>query len=135
MFASFAALVVAWVEFAGISFVGLILVAAFSLLARFLGGRSYQGGVEPSFEGGDERERVLRYRAHYFAYSYLDLLLFPVLLAVFWRKGPEGMAASAAVRVWLNRLPWALMIAWGILYYTLPQAILLWTEPDMEDRQ
>jgi hypothetical protein len=45
------------------------------------------------------------------------------------------MAASAAVQVWLDRLPWALMIAWGILYYTLPQAILLWTEPDMEDGQ
>ena len=126
---------VAWVEFAGISFVGLVLLAAFSLLARFLGGRSYQGGVVPSFEGGDERERILRYRVHDLAYSYLDLLLFPVLLAVFWRKGPEGMGALALVRVWLDRLPWALMIAWGILYYTPPQAILLWTEPDREDRQ
>jgi hypothetical protein len=93
MYASFAALVVAWVEFAGISFVGLVLLAAFSLLARLLGGRSYQGGVVPSFEGGDERERILRYRAHYLAYSYLDLLLFPVLLSVFWRKGPERMGA------------------------------------------
>ena len=104
MYASFAALVVAWVEFAGISFVGLIFVAAFSLLARFLGGRSYQGGVVPWFEGGDGRGRILRYRAHYLAYSYLELLLFPVLLAVFWRKGPEGMAASAAARVWLDQL-------------------------------
>jgi hypothetical protein len=135
IYASFAALVVAWFLFAGVSFVGLVLLAAFSLMARFLGGRSYRGGVVPSFEGGDERERIHRYRAHYLAYSYLDLLFFPALLAVFGRKGPEAMAASAAVQVWLDRLPWALMIAWGILSYTLPQAILLWTEPDMEDGQ
>jgi hypothetical protein len=135
IYASFAALVVAWVLFAGMSFVGLALFAAFWLMARLLGGRSYRGGVVPSFEGGDERERILRYRAHYLAYSYLDLLFFPVLLAAGGRKGPEAMAASAAVRVWLDRLPWAFMIAWGILYYTLPQAILLWTGPDIEDRQ
>jgi hypothetical protein len=119
--------------FAGWSFVGLVLLAAFLQMARFLGGRSYRGGVVPSFEGGDERERILRYRAHYFAYSYLDLLLFPAILAAFGRRGPEAMAASAAVRAWLDQLLWALLIAWGILYYTLPQAILLWTEPDIED--
>jgi hypothetical protein len=89
--------------------------------------------VVPSFEDGDERERILRYRAHYLAYRYLDLLLVPALLAAFGRKEPWAMAASAAVRVWLDRLPWALMIAWDILYCTLPQAILLWTEPDIED--
>jgi hypothetical protein len=37
-----------------------------------------------------------------------------------------------AVRAFVDRLPFGLLIAAGILYYTLPQAILLWTEPDME---
>ena len=40
MYACFAALVVAWVEFAGVSFAGLVLLAAFWLMARLLGGRS-----------------------------------------------------------------------------------------------
>jgi hypothetical protein len=32
-----------------------------------------------------------------------------------------------------DRLPWGLLIAAGIPYYTLPQTILLWTEPDVEE--
>ncbi|HEY6847151.1 MAG TPA: hypothetical protein VI320_13125 [Terracidiphilus sp.] len=40
MYACFATLVVAWVEFAGVSFAGLVLLAAFWLMARLLGGRS-----------------------------------------------------------------------------------------------
>jgi hypothetical protein len=30
------------------------------------------------------------------------------------------------------QLPHFLLVATGILYVTLPQAILLWTEPDMD---
>jgi hypothetical protein len=37
-----------------------------------------------------------------------------------------------ALRGCLMQLPSIILWATGILYFTLPQAILLWTEPDME---
>jgi hypothetical protein len=43
------------------------------------------------------------------------------------------VAADPALRAFFARLPWGLLIAAMMLYYILPQAILLWTEPDMEE--
>jgi hypothetical protein len=38
-----------------------------------------------------------------------------------------------ALRGYLTQLPSIILWATGILYVTLPQAILLWTEPDMDE--
>jgi hypothetical protein len=132
IYALFAALDIAWFSLHGNSFVGLLLFAAFATLASFLGGRSYGRGLLPPDEIGDERERTRRYRAHYLAYNWLDLACFPALGAFFFLHGPDIKHMSPAVHVLLERLPLALLGGVGILYYTLPQAILLCSEPDLE---
>ena len=132
LYAAFALLIVAWCAFDVQSTWGFILFCAFGILSRFLGGRSYDDGLLPAFEGGDERERYRRYRAGYIAYEWLDLAFFPALIAAVVKMNPRLIPANAAFHLFLDRLPYGLMIAVGILYYTLPQCILLWTEPDME---
>jgi len=135
VYAALAALVIAWCAFGAQSTWTFILFAVFILLARFLGGRSYDDGLLPAFEGGDERERYRRYRAGYIAYEWLDLAFFPALIAIAVKINPRLVPANPAFHIFVDRLPYGLMIAVGILYYTLPQCILLWTEPDIEEAQ
>ncbi|MGA3045746.1 MAG: hypothetical protein ABSD67_03945 [Terracidiphilus sp.] len=76
----------------------------------------------------DEREDRLRDRVHYRSYRILTLLTYVVwgLFAIV-RMGPFlGMGSLP--------FDFALMVAAAVamLALTLPQAILLWTEPDME---
>jgi hypothetical protein len=113
----------------------LALLVFYLVALPFLGGRSYRGGLVPSYESGDERERTRRYKAHYKAYIWLDLLCVPALFAAFAVNSPEARHAGQAAQMLVGRLAWSLLICVGILYYTLPQAILLWTEPDMEEQQ
>ncbi|MGD1107866.1 MAG: hypothetical protein ABR865_12545, partial [Terracidiphilus sp.] len=49
-------------------------------------------------------------------------------------SGPNSITplSSAALREFLAPLPFILLMATLFLYVTLPPAILLWTEPDME---
>ncbi len=56
----------------------------------------------------------------------------PALLAVGLKNNPFYPKWAPALRVFIDHLPYGLLFAAGILYYTLPQAILLWTEPNME---
>jgi len=132
IFTAFAAMDLTWFWLDGKSFVGWLLIAALIALARFIGGRTYEGGLLPSYEGGDERERIRRYYASYLAYNYVDLAFLPAILAFFILHGPDIKYASPALHLLLERLPWGLLIAAVILFYTLPQAIVLCTEPDME---
>ncbi len=134
IFAGFAALLVSWFVFYGTLAV-LLIFLAFTRLCRFLGGRSYRGGLLPSFDGGDERELIRRYRAHYVTYEYLDLAFLPALVAAIFKANPHNLPANPALRIFFGQLPYGLLVAAGILYYTLPQAMLLWTEPDMEEAQ
>lgn len=143
IYAGFGALVTAWFLVyensafgflaGGKSAFGLLLLIPFALLERFLGGRSHKGGLVPAFEGGDERQLHRRDHAYYAAYKWWDLTLIPAMLAVGLKNNPFYPAWHPALRVFIDRLPYGLLFAAGILYYTLPQAILLWTEPDMEE--
>lgn len=133
IYAAFAALDIAWFWLDGKSSIGWLLFAALVFLARFIGGRTYEGGLISSYEGGDERERTRRYYANYLAYTWLDLAFFPAILAFGVLHGPDIKFANPAVHLLLERLPWGLLIGAVILYYTLPQAIVLCTEPDMEE--
>lgn len=101
-------------------------------LSKLLGGRYYEGGLIPPAGQGDERDLRRRDHAYFVAYWWWDLTLFPALLAVGLKNNPFYPAWNPALRIFIDRLPYGLLIAAGILYYTLPQAILLWTEPDME---
>jgi hypothetical protein len=85
---------------------------------------------------GDEREIYRRDHAHYLAYYFLGCGLFGALFAGSFR-GPNPIAPHLplALHPFLMQLPHVLLWATFFLYITLPQAILLWTEPDMEDAQ
>ena len=80
----------------------------------------------------DERELSQRDRAHYRAYQVLGVsLIVPwFICSVF--GDPKLFGLSAAT---INHLCAILLLAVLALFLTLPQAILLWTEPDMEDSQ
>jgi hypothetical protein len=132
IYAGFAVLVVGWSSVYGESPAGWLIVVAFLVVARLLGGRTYQHGLLPPFESGDERERLRRNHAYYVAYKWWDLTLLPAMLAVGLKNNSFYPEWQPAFRIFVDRLPYGLLLGAGILYYTLPQAILLWTERDME---
>jgi hypothetical protein len=78
----------------------------------------------------DEREQAQRDRAHYQAYQALIVALVPLWLLASWASH------SSPLLRWLPippmELVYGLVLATIALAITLPQAILLWTEPDME---
>jgi hypothetical protein len=132
IYAGFAALVIAWCFLWWMPTFGWLILLSAGALSYFLGGKYYRGGLLPPVDIGDEREMRRRDHAYFLAYSWWDLALFPALLAVGLKTQPFYAAWHPALRVFVDYLPYGLLIAAGILYYTLPQAILLWTEPDME---
>jgi hypothetical protein len=131
-YGGFGGLVIAWCSVYGQSFAGFLIFLAIAAAARFLGGRTYEGGLIPPAESGDERERHRRDRAYYVAYKWWDLTLIPAMAAVGLKNNAFYPGWDPAVRMFIDRLPFGLLIGAGILYYTLPQTILLWTEPDMD---
>jgi hypothetical protein len=108
----------------GILFVGLFIV--FTWIAGDMRTR------------GDEREMHRRDHAHFSAYRALGCFLLGYFLigALFagYFRGPNPITplAPLARRGFLMQLPNVLLMATVLLYATLPQAILLWTEPDMD---
>jgi amino acid transporter len=83
---------------------------------------------------GDERENYRRDHAHYLAYYRLGSGLIAALICSSIVHSNQITAhLSATVRGYLEHLPTVMLAGTGILYMTLPQAILLWTEPDMDE--
>jgi hypothetical protein len=82
---------------------------------------------------GDEREVHRRDHAHFRAYCALGFFLFGALIAGSFR-GPDPITPHLplAWRGYLMQLPFVLLLTTALLYGTLPSAILLWTEPDMD---
>ena len=79
----------------------------------------------------DERELHQRDHAHYLAYQAIGVAVcVPMLIASMRLIRPSLMS-------WIPMSPdaiyYGLTLVALILFLTLPQAILLWTEPDMED--
>jgi hypothetical protein len=86
-------------------------------------------GDEESAWRNDERELHQRDHAHYLAYQALGIaVVIPWFLASLrvLRANFFGMSAMTADQVY-----YALLMIALLLFLTLPQAILLWTEPDM----
>jgi hypothetical protein len=102
IYAVFAGLVIGWCAFAGFSWYGWLALLVFALIAKAMGGKTYRTG------------------------------LVPAMASVGFKRNEFYPHWDPAVRGFVDHLPYGLLIAAGILYYTLPQAILLWTEPDME---
>jgi len=99
-----------------------------SLLALKL--RIYQPSLGSGVEyRSDERELHQRDFAHYRAYKVLGIgLLAPWITASF--LGNRALLVIDAAMV--NRLCATMTLALLALFLTLPQAIMLWTEPDMD---
>lgn len=78
----------------------------------------------------DERELAQRDHAHYLAYQAVA-----VAMVILWLLSGfvEKPRLVAAIGVLLPHLLYGLIGATLLLAFTLPQAILLWTEPDMEE--
>ena len=86
-------------------------------------------GDEVSFRN-DERELAQRDRAHYMAYQAVGLAgLAPWMLSSL-RMTKPGL--TAWIPMGTDQLYFGLTTVVLLLFLTLPQAILLWTEPDME---
>ena len=83
---------------------------------------------------GDERETHRREHAYAKAYRALGYFLLAAFMAGSFFSGPHPITLllPLAIRGFLVQSPFVLLMAAGIAYTTLPQAILLWTEPDME---
>lgn len=113
----------------------LLLLLVFGCAAPLLGGRNYAGGLVPPYASGDEREVHRRDHAYFRAYWWWDLALLPAVLAFGLKNNAFYASWAPSVRAFVDHLPYGLLAAAGILYYTLPQAILLWTEPDVEETQ
>jgi hypothetical protein len=79
----------------------------------------------------DERELQQRDRAHYTAYQAITILLIPLWLLSQWATFTPRLLARIPVSPSL--LIYGLVLAAIIVALTLPQSILLWSEPDMEE--
>lgn len=78
----------------------------------------------------DERELHQRDHAHYLAYQFLSVgVLIPILVETVLHFQPRLFEAASTTAAQFYY--WLGLIAF-LLFMTLPQAILLWTEPDME---
>lgn len=82
---------------------------------------------------GDEREAHRRDHAHFTAYRFFNYVLLGALfIAPIRNPNPLASPPPVALRGILVQ-PNLLALSAFLLYLTLPQAILLWTEPDMEE--
>ncbi len=78
----------------------------------------------------DERELRDRDRAHYLAYQGIGLALAALWLPALWLiSKPEWMNHLS---LHMDQVLYGLIVICFALYITLPQSIMLWTEPDME---
>jgi hypothetical protein len=77
----------------------------------------------------DERELQQRDRAHYYAYQGLSVALVLIWLFVNFKNFAPRLLSWIPVST--DLLTYGLALATIVVALTLPQAILLWTEPDM----
>lgn len=124
-YAAFAAFIVAVFWFSRSVFYTwcLIAVVAVSIMVSHLVGRPNQAT--------DERESYRWDHATARAYPWIGNCLVLALLTT-QLHGKVTEAAHPALFATFQQLPYSVLMAAGVLYITLPQAILLWTEPDME---
>jgi hypothetical protein len=125
----FTVLIVAWAWFSryGASFPAagcvLAMVGLLYPLILYLAGDARQAT--------DEREKRRWDQARACAYPWLGYVL--LLAVLIWPLHAMGNATlHPDLYGILRRLPYGFLLAAGVVYMTLPQAILLWTEPDMD---
>jgi hypothetical protein len=81
----------------------------------------------------DEKELRDRDRSHYYAYQGIGWALAALwILAILLIHKPHLLARFSLA---VDQLLYGIFGIFFVLYATLPQSILLWTEPDMEEGQ
>ena len=159
IYAAFAALIAVLWAFTDFHGTGVWIIWAILLACRLFFGGYYRGGLIKPFNDrtpvdrpprsplllglriyeplpaelavrNDERELLQRDRAHYLAYQVVGIavVMFGFIASI--RIAEPRLQAWMAIQP--DRLYYALTLIAMTLYLTLPQAILLWTEPDME---
>jgi hypothetical protein len=89
-------------------------------------------GADGEAYRSDERELSQRDSAHYRAYQVLGASIVVPWFVLSLLGDPKLFGWSAAT---VDHLCAVLLLAILALFFTLPQAILLWSEPDMESEQ
>jgi hypothetical protein len=92
--------------------------------------RVYQPPPEAHEYRNDEREMRQRDHAHYQAYQAITVALAAVWLLANWKLNAKRMLAWVPISA--DVMLYGLVLAAIVVAITLPQAILLWNEPDME---
>ena len=92
--------------------------------------RVYQPPPPDASYRSDERELQQRDRAHYTAYQAITVVLMPLWLLSQWSTFTPRLLAHIPISPSL--FIYGLVLATIIVALTLPQSILLWSEPDME---
>ena len=106
---------------------GLLSVVALALLL-------FVGYAGLGHEASDEREIHRRDHAFYVAHRQTGWLLAIAFFTV-WLQGPNPLVGllQPSYRRIFEALPRSAMFTLLMIIMTLPQAILLWIEPDMEE--
>jgi hypothetical protein len=84
--------------------------------------------VTDGTDRNDERELQRRDRVHYQAYQAICVLLAVIWILAMWETHPPRFIPARL----LPMLLYPVVLPIILLAITLPQAILLWTEPDMD---
>ena len=92
--------------------------------------RVYQPPPAANEYRNDEREMRQRDRAHYQAYQAITVALAGIWLLADWKLRQPRMLSWVPVTA--DVMLYGLVLAAIMVAITLPQAILLWNEPDME---
>jgi hypothetical protein len=131
MYAAFAVLIEVWCSYDAPRLATWCLFGAvgLNLVLLHLVGRSS--------EATDERE------SHRWDYAYARAYLWPGYCLVFalFASGltkkltPISPSTIPALHAFEAQFPYMLLMAAGVLYVSLPQAILLWTEPDIMEAE
>lgn len=113
-----------------------IVIAIVLLAFKFFGTRTSPGALAGFVRAGDERERQRWDRAHSIAYDWISWMLI-VALFMAWLRSPNPLVPllGASSKTIVDNLAEALLMGGLIVYFTIPQAIFLWSEPDMEGAQ
>lgn len=125
---------VVWLYFSAISTYGYAkMLASLCLFLALVPLISFIFITGDMLARGDERETHRRDHAHFLAYRSLSSVIVAALFVTVYR-GPHTIiyASGPHIRAIFDQIPSAVLIAALFLYMTLPQAILLWTEPEME---
>ena len=92
--------------------------------------RMYEPSLGNAAYANDERELRQRDRAHYSAYQALAVSLALLWLIADWKLTAPRLFNWIPVSA--DTLLYGFVLAAVVVAQTLPQAILLWTEPDMD---